>query len=489
MPIPIFQFIQKFLNEQDYLDLMNSNLSTFQPIKYETVHYTLVGPERWVYFDFCAEEHKEATVLQIISGVRDKSKQIAMRFMYASQTLLLQYAHLFEGIRRVQVDEAIIEKDFPFVIFNKIRHLKLSCFGEDVIHQKSQANFDLENLEELELDNCSFGKIVAWNSSKSLKKVIISSCRPFSSIPPLDDIPVVSITSTPSLTRFQSKGNHEKFTCVGFLDKSTLQLMNQPSFYKKLQNLKLWCTFTFPDISFCQNIPVIELHNTSQVYRNEFYAALPILHGRELKLQHFSLSSWNRQQTADSFSNVIRCELRDCIDLIDFPEMNAVQYLRLKKCIQLVSIPALASLKTLWVGDCPMMTNISYSPNLKNVTLETCKSVKDLSVFSHVEKISLYIRKGLSSCVPLQRVPKVTIRACSEIVDVSKISNPQDDYMAAKRVITLASVRVREKLQDIYHLVLERYSLDSANLSKVGNIHHLEIRGRFTLETTEKLAQ
>jgi hypothetical protein len=46
MPIPIFQIIQEFLNEQDYRNLMNSNLSTFQPVKYETVHYTVVGPKR-----------------------------------------------------------------------------------------------------------------------------------------------------------------------------------------------------------------------------------------------------------------------------------------------------------------------------------------------------------------------------------------------------------------------------------------------------------
>jgi hypothetical protein len=57
--------------------------------------------------------------------------------------------------------------------------------------------------------------------------------------------------------------------------------------------------------------------------------------------------------------------------------------------------------------------------------------------------------------------------------------------MTAKRVITLAGVSTSEKLQNIYHLVLEHYSLDS--LSKVGNIHHLEIRGSFALLTTEKL--
>jgi hypothetical protein len=112
MPIPIFQIIQEFLNEQDYRDLMNSNLSTFQPIKYETVHYTLVGPERWINFEFCAEEYKEATVLQIISSVKDKSKQIAMRFKAVAKPWLLKYAHLFDGIGKFTVAEPLSHKIF-----------------------------------------------------------------------------------------------------------------------------------------------------------------------------------------------------------------------------------------------------------------------------------------------------------------------------------------------------------------------------------------
>jgi hypothetical protein len=117
MPIPIFQIIQKFFNEQDYLDLMNSNLSTFQPIKYETVHYSLVGTERWIDFDFCADEHKEATVVQIINSVKDKSKQISMRIKGVTQSTLLKYAHLFEGIGKLTVEQVDLEHDFPFSRF------------------------------------------------------------------------------------------------------------------------------------------------------------------------------------------------------------------------------------------------------------------------------------------------------------------------------------------------------------------------------------
>jgi hypothetical protein len=199
MPIPIFQIIQEFLNEQDYLDLMNTNLSTFQPIKYETVRYTLCGQEKWIDFDFCADENKEATVLQIINGVKDKSKQIGMRIKGVTQSTPLKYARLYEGLGGLCVEQVVLPKDFPIAtVFRKIRYLYLSFVGPGV----TQANFDFECVEELDLYSCHLGEIVAWNSSKSLKKVTIHDCSPLSSIPPLDNIPDVSISATPSLTHF-----------------------------------------------------------------------------------------------------------------------------------------------------------------------------------------------------------------------------------------------------------------------------------------------
>jgi hypothetical protein len=101
MPIPIFQIIQEFLNERDYRNLMNSNLWTFQPIKYETVHYSLFGQDKWIHFDFCADENKEGVVLQMINSVKDRSKQIGMKFKRVTQSSMMKYAHLFDDIERL----------------------------------------------------------------------------------------------------------------------------------------------------------------------------------------------------------------------------------------------------------------------------------------------------------------------------------------------------------------------------------------------------
>jgi hypothetical protein len=45
--MPIFQIIQKFLNEQDYLDLMNANLSTFPSVSVRISLILVVWVDFW----------------------------------------------------------------------------------------------------------------------------------------------------------------------------------------------------------------------------------------------------------------------------------------------------------------------------------------------------------------------------------------------------------------------------------------------------------
>jgi hypothetical protein len=357
--------------------------------------------------------------------------------------------------------------------------LKLSGIGA---HQQTfHVNFDWENLEELELERCHVTEIIAWNSSKSLKKVTIFHCPLLSSIPPLDDIPEVFIAATTRLTHFQSTGNHEKFTCVGStLDNETLQLMNQPSFYKSLQKLHLWCAFNIPDLSFCQYIPVVHFYNQSNGLPSNLYPSLPVLYGKELKLNNFSLAQWNGQ----TFANLVNCELKNCINLIDFPDMGMLQSLQLKNCVPLVGIPCLSSLRTLSLVFCSMIKRVSFSPNLIKVAIEHCNSFEDLSTLSHVPEVTLSSCNRVISIIPLQRVPKVNIRTSIEIKDWERISNPEDDYMQTNRTITIFGLVLRDNLQNISHLVFECCAMD---LSLITKIHHLEIISCTDLMTTEGL--
>jgi hypothetical protein len=481
VPIPMFRMIQEFLDEQDYRELMNSNLSTFPPIKYETVYYSLVGPETWIGF---AKENKEATVMRIINSVKDKTKQIAMRIKGATQSLLMKYGHLFEGISKLTVEELTIEEDFSFAVFNKIRCLKLDHIGTDSDPLAFRVNLDLENLEDLELEYCQFREIVAWNSSRCLKKLTITGCSNLASIPPVDGITVVSVTATSALQHFQSTGGHKTFTNVGsHLDQATMLAMNRPSFYKELKELKLCGTFAgVPDFAFCQQIPLVDLSNHSSIVP---YPSLPVLHGRELKINHFSLGRWTGQFCA----NLVHCELTKCIDLVQFPDMGSLELLTLKDCVDLVGIPSLASLMHLNILECPRVKNIAFSPELESVILTSCDSFEDLSAFGHVHSVCLYYCNKITSILPLQDVTQVNISNCPSIADLESISNLEDHYMVRRRRVTLSNVTISTNLQNIYHLILDRYTTSTLplDLSLIDDVHHLQINYCSNLTTTKGL--
>jgi hypothetical protein len=80
IPSAIFQIILEYSTEKDYRNLVNSNLATFQAIKSETVKYCLIGPMKWLDIFPSRITYKEASFLNIINNVKDKSKQISMSF-------------------------------------------------------------------------------------------------------------------------------------------------------------------------------------------------------------------------------------------------------------------------------------------------------------------------------------------------------------------------------------------------------------------------
>jgi hypothetical protein len=150
----IFQFIQDYSQEKDYRNLMNTNLSTFQPVKSETVKYSLTGPKAWNRMSPYKVDYKEAIVLQMIKNVKDKSKQISMSFSEVKQPTVLKYSHLFEGIYKLHLSGAKqqhcpFENMFPFEVFDNIHHLIL-----ENVHGISTLKFAPRNTVKLQLSYC-----------------------------------------------------------------------------------------------------------------------------------------------------------------------------------------------------------------------------------------------------------------------------------------------------------------------------------------------
>jgi hypothetical protein len=94
----VFQIIQGYSKEVSYRNLLNTKLSTFQTIKFETVKYSLIGPNNWNRLHPLKVNFMENALLNIINSVKDKSRQISMSFDDVKQPTLVKYAHLFQEI-------------------------------------------------------------------------------------------------------------------------------------------------------------------------------------------------------------------------------------------------------------------------------------------------------------------------------------------------------------------------------------------------------
>jgi hypothetical protein len=87
LPTAIFYILQEFLSSIEYLNLMNVNLSEFKSIKFETVRYCFVSPDKWSKLGIRVKD-----IFRLLKSVKDKSKQIMMRFENATPKSVVRYA-------------------------------------------------------------------------------------------------------------------------------------------------------------------------------------------------------------------------------------------------------------------------------------------------------------------------------------------------------------------------------------------------------------
>jgi hypothetical protein len=365
----LFQIIQQFLSEYDYCQLMNTNLSTFQPIKYETIQYSISANNS----DLC-EAYNEMVALQMIASVKDKFKQITVRLSNVDEKLIGKYAKLYDGVATLYLTRFTFPfNTMPFQLFTSITHLTLT---DGNVY--SVVDFNLENLRTLIIWNCNFTGISSWNPSSKLQSVTITSCRWLRDIPPLDNIKIVDIDSCYNLTKFQTTGGHAKFSFVGYpgeyLSPESYQCMVQPSFYEGLDHLILDSQFPskFLGFSLWKNITSVFL-TTNRRNIHSF----PLFFGVELRLENFTLSAWN---DCKELPNLERCVLTDCEGFHIFPASPVLTSLRVESCSDLKTIPSLPTLRVLNVQSCPLLEKIDDCPILTTAIIYDCTSLRDFTL-------------------------------------------------------------------------------------------------------------
>jgi hypothetical protein len=467
LPIPVFKIIQEYSeSEMDYRNLMNTNLSTFQPIKSETVKYSLLGPGRWIRMNHYKTEYKEASLINIIKGVKDKSKQISLSFWKVFQPTVIKYAHLFEGIKKfhlVAADSHLCRftEQLSLDIFSNIHYLIL----EKIIGIPSLGS-GLKNVEKLELLRCGFIDIPEVNPTATLKELKIITAGHLNMPCSLDNISKIHLECKSferNVVNFPKNCRNLELRCLARVE---MRFSDSP-FDDNLAYEKLKCSgfslVNCPTILILQRYPVIELEN---FYDRTPFPQFPVLHVREIVLRRFSLASWNSQ----TIINLKHLHFWRCTNLIKIPDMPQVETVVLELCNRFTEIPSLPSLQKLTLRSCVTVKNICYCPELKEADFDNCASLENFS-----------------SC---RQVPSLRISRGSRNADFMSLEEIQESMdLVNKRALSIASfqsLRVFTFCKNIYQVELS-YLDGLVDCKGIMNIHHLKITSCYSFVSTEGL--
>jgi hypothetical protein len=470
LPTALFQIIQDHLSKYDYCQLMNTNLSTFQPIKYETVHYTILINKS----DLC-DAYNETVALQMVAGVKDKCKQIAVRLSDVDEKLVRKYSKFYDGVASVHLKRFSFGSNMNFQMFYSLTELKLT-----EIKITSEIDINLENLALLVIYQCSFRGVSSWNKNNKLKAVEIRDCQFLEFLPPLNNLDRVVIKSCFQLHELQTTGGHKAFTFIGCeVSISLFQQMIQPSFYAKMKRLKLSCRFPdqVHDFSVWQNIPVVEL-NAAHAVRHTF----PVFYGVELRLVNFKLPAWNE---CNELPNLKVCDLRCCQDFRTFPCSPKLKSLTLEKCPGLRLIPSQPNLRKLEVKSCELVEKIEFGNHLNFAVIYHCEALKDLAFCSSLEYLNVSLCGKLKTVKPLKPLPS------SEELNERKVDLTQTN-LYTKCCLYLGRYQTSMSdfsfCQNLYEVEVVSIEL-LVNLEGFHNISCLQITNCHCLVTTEGIGK
>ncbi len=503
LPLAIFLMIRLFLFESEYRLLMNCNLSTFQPIKYETVRYTLKGPERWKFIDSVIEERKESFFLNILNNnVQNKSKQITISLKNISYEMFQRFSYLYQGICKIIVE---VERDsFPSSIdgnlLNNIRHVYLKS-----IKGIQRIVGGLENVVSLKCEGLLDLRSIQTNSSTMKELTVIArngwNYHQNNSIElPSQNIPKITLRM-PLLTSIQSLGKCEELIIEGSafntpFSQETFERIKRMAL--DLKYLKLSCLLPpqCNDFSLLQNIPKLEiiLHTTSTYQYNNHLTSFfpsstipqqfsfPIFYGKSLSLTRFDLSQWDLRRQSDPTvcKNLRTLHLTLCSGFIDFPMMPGLVSLSLTSCYEIQSIPSLPQLQTLKMSSCDRLMTISPIQNhLKRIELTRCSSLKDLSFISEITTLQYLLIddcKEIKNISMLGKVPQLLIKSCNNVTSLQGLNgiSLQDDKRKI-RLINLPGIKDYSSLHDIDYLSLVNMP-DINDCTGIHSINHLLIK-------------
>lgn len=473
LPFELYSFIQCYLTQLDYLQLMNSSEGLFQQIKFETIIYT---------FSLRESRNRNVTpdntsgLMKLIEKVKDKSKQIYIIMHHISSRNVFNYKHLFEGIFCVSINRIrrnISDELLDCTVFNNVKRVIIHDDLTNVKYIPNTRDVQLhtiscgfENIIRLELyDIADLRSITNINQSKALQYLSIIRCSRLSTLNVLlDNVKIIHLECQSLSHLVGLSKSIEKLTLITsmMLSNGTLQALNLV--VPTLKYLNLQCGFT--------------AHQTL----NDFCS--PTFDGRTLILRRY-----NVLPTINNFPNLIKLDLNDCNHLIYFPIISSLRELKIYHCLELISIPTLPNLTKLEINNCRRLQALpSSQPSLKSVEINGIPLLKEISFSSaYIDSLSLYRCHAITDLSSLRNIPNLFIGHCDGVRSVQGLGGSSVEE--CRKSVELSSLKYLRNLSGLHHIdSLKLCDLSLLNFRGIDNIKYLEI-SRCNISNTEHLSR
>ncbi len=375
LPLEIFRVIQEYLNQYDYRQLLNSSLTIFKHVKYETVYYNLR-----ISWNQGIQTEKIIDYLVILyESVKDKSKQISLSLSGFVQ----EVSSFIVGIHK------LVYRDY------ENRNMPQMSVFWNVYYRQLEGISDINHLSGL-----SGVKVLHIFSSESieridfipgLKKLIIDSLPNLFDISDYRSIPAIEIKDCPKLN-LRAVGKHERFCIIGSNHRIDI------------------------DLSRFRKVRYLTIQDTSSKGLDKVLPSFPYL--THLSIYYSNISS------EVLFPSTIRiAEFNEC-SFNDLFVLSKIKELKFYNCKgrEFNNVESLSNAYGLGFYNIPELQNVNCLERVHDLSIVLCKKVKDISDLGRFHRLSVEDCKEVSSLVGLREGNReISLYTQSTIIDFSPL--------------------------------------------------------------------
>ncbi len=485
LPVCLYQVIQNYVSQIDYLSFMNTSKELFQQIKYETIDYSLDGVySKLYYYNLPFRQY-------LLKHIKNPSKQLSLTFYtyeYSSPSfditviknvhrIFLSYGCQITSINTLNQGIEFIEMSGMKKLTNfdglseRLQGMKLSRFPN-----LNNVN-GLKHLKELELHNCP--NITDVKPLKELKKLTIIGCNLIKDISSLNRIEQLSLIS-----------------CLGINDVSSLNHVKDLSLHycNNINNIDRLQDHEKISIIGCQNIIDYEkcLKRTKDIHISNFPLTvidifpqanhLTLSHSDALvkieklppTLKTIHISHCSQIKDVSSFTMLYSVTIDHCDYVSDIGMLGNVHTLVLSWLHKLTSLGGLGCRFSLDGADSPhakMQKRFArhISGNF-SVTIISCPHIKSFRPLAYVPYVTIDSCLSFRNSQDLENVQHLIIKSCEKLENINYFCNIQD-----LTLIGCHSIRNIQSLSNVPYLTI-------SDCSKIDDYYRLENNQKIVID-------